>query len=60
MGLIGGLSILFTPGMAVELIGDDGLSAFVHMHKANCLFARLVHPCQRLQRSAGISLCLKG
>ena len=42
MGLFGGVCISVPPGVMVELIGNDGLPAFVHVHMAHDLLARLV------------------
>lgn len=45
--------------MLVEMIGNHGLPAFVHMHMLDGLLARLVEPCQCLQRGAAGSLGLE-
>ena len=60
MGLIGRLSIFWPPGVVVELIGNDGLAAFIHVYMPHRLFARLVQlrqfgqccaaPCLRFER----------
>lgn len=44
----------------VELIGNDGLPAFIHMHMANGLLARLVQLRQSLQRRPALGLSLQG
>jgi hypothetical protein len=40
----------------MELIGDDGLCAFVHVHVFDGPLSRLMDPCQRLQRGTAIRL----
>ena len=59
IGLIGGLYIFPVPGMMVELIGNDGLPALIHMHMAHGLLARLVQLGQRLQSCPAVALSLE-
>ena len=42
----------------MELIGDDGLPAFVYVYVPHCLLAGLVRLHQRLQSCAGVGLSL--
>ena len=52
MGLFDVFDIFAAPCMVVELIGNNGLPAFVDMDMAHRLLTRLVQFGQRLQRRA--------
>ena len=59
MGLIACFAIFLSPGVIVELIGNDSLPAFVDMNVAHRLFARLVQIRQRLQSGPAARLSLE-
>lgn len=59
MGLIGNIPIFSVPGVRVELIGNDSLSAFVDVDVPHRLFTRLVQLSQCLQRGAAVGLSLQ-
>lgn len=50
IGLIDRVSKFLAPGMMVEMIGNNGLSAFCDMHMLDGLLTRLVQLCQSLKR----------
>lgn len=60
MALIGIFRIFLPPGMMMELIGNNRLPAFVDMHVAHRLLARLVQLGQRLQCRPALGLSLQG
>ena len=60
MALFDGFGISRPFRIMVELIGDDCLPAFVHVHMAHDLFPWLVKPCQRFKRAPAIGLGLEG
>jgi hypothetical protein len=43
----------------VELIGDNGLRALIHVYVLDGLLSRLVKPCQGFQRGTAIRLRLQ-